>query len=344
MSSIPNGGGQPTGPQVPKNFKQPEPRIAYVRQDAALSILGGTVGSLLRAGSGSLIAGYKFKMEKGKLVEYSDSLPRVRPTKPLVLYEFEACPFCRRVREAISMLDIDVLVKPCPKGSTIYRKYVENTFGKQQFPYLQDPNTGFEGYESAEIIKYLFKTYGPIDTRVPLALGSLGTITAGFASVASMRRGAIREPRVVSAPKPLELWAYEASPFCKIVRERLCELELAYILHTTPRGSPSREALKELTGRVQIPYLVDPNTGVSMFESADICEYLTQTYGPEAPGATATPIASDTDDLSDTVVTPASKTVSGTGQSLNPEEAIDPKLDEYCKDEPDADECRTYES
>ena len=38
-----------------------------------------------------------------------------RPKEPLRLYEFEACPFCRRTREAITDLDIDVLVYPCPK-------------------------------------------------------------------------------------------------------------------------------------------------------------------------------------------------------------------------------------
>jgi glutathione S-transferase len=30
---------------------------------------------------------------------------------------------------------------------------------------------------------------------------------------------------------------------------------------------------------IQLPYLVDPNTGVSMFESAEIVKYLKQQYG-----------------------------------------------------------------
>lgn len=29
---------------------------------------------------------------------------------------------------------------------------------------------------------------------------------------------------------------------------------------------------------LQVPYLEDPNTGVEMFESAEIIEYLKQTY------------------------------------------------------------------
>jgi anaphase-promoting complex subunit 7 len=41
----------------------------------------------------------------------------VKPEQLIKLYEFEACPFCRRTREAITDLDIDVLVYPCPKVS-----------------------------------------------------------------------------------------------------------------------------------------------------------------------------------------------------------------------------------
>jgi len=32
------------------------------------------------------------------------------------------------------------------------------------------------------------------------------------------------------------------------------------------------------TGRFQVPFLVDPNTGVEMYESAEICEYLEAVY------------------------------------------------------------------
>ena len=42
----------------------------------------------------------------------------VAPIEPtLVLYEFEACPFCRRVREMITYLDLSVTIKPCGRGS-----------------------------------------------------------------------------------------------------------------------------------------------------------------------------------------------------------------------------------
>jgi glutathione S-transferase len=41
---------------------------------------------------------------------------------------------------------------------------------------------------------------------------------------------------------------------------------------------------------MQVPYLIDPNTGQAMFESADIVAYLERTYAlpsaAEAPAAT----------------------------------------------------------
>ena len=46
------------------------------------------------------------------------------PSKPIRLYEFEACPFCRRVRETITFLDLEVEVIPCPKGSILHRSEV----------------------------------------------------------------------------------------------------------------------------------------------------------------------------------------------------------------------------
>ncbi|MTV28722.1 glutathione S-transferase, partial [Nitriliruptoraceae bacterium ZYF776] len=79
-------------------------------------------------------------------------------------------------------------------------------------------------------------------------------------------------------PQPLEVWSYEASPFSKLVREVLVELELPHILHSCARGSPKRQELYARVGHFQAPYLEDPNTGVKMFESAEIVEYLRATY------------------------------------------------------------------
>jgi glutathione S-transferase len=77
---------------------------------------------------------------------------------------------------------------------------------------------------------------------------------------------------------PLELYSFEASPFSRLVREALCSLELPYRLHNVAKGSPSREAFVARSGRMMVPYLIDPNSNTEMFESADIVRYLEQSY------------------------------------------------------------------
>lgn len=47
-----------------------------------------------------------------------------------------------------------------------------------------------------------------------------------------------------------------------------------------PLTGGKREKTVEIMGRdIQVPYLIDPNTGVKMFESAQIVKYLNQQYG-----------------------------------------------------------------
>ncbi len=199
-----------------------------------------------------------------------------RPERLLELYEFEACPFCRKVREALSMLDLPALVYPCPKGGTRFRPEVERRGGKAQFPFLVDPNTGRAMYESKAIVRYLAETYGDGTAPSFLAFGPLDTASSGLASLV---RGSTSHARPGRAPQtPLELWSFEASPFCRIVRETLCDLELPYLLRNVAKKSPSRPVLIEKSGRMMVPYLIDPNTQTAMFESAEIVRYLERTY------------------------------------------------------------------
>ena len=200
-----------------------------------------------------------------------------RPQDLLELYEFEGCPYCRKVREALSQLDLDARILPCPKGGPRFREEVKAKGGKAQFPYLVDPNTGKALYESDDIVRHLFGEYG--DGRVPalLAAGPLTDAGAMLASALRPGRG-VRYRRARAPEQPLELWSFEASPFCRIVRETLSSLELPYRLHNVAKGSPRRAAFVERSGRMLVPYLADPNTGVEMFESVDIVAYLERTY------------------------------------------------------------------
>jgi len=200
-----------------------------------------------------------------------------RPERLLELYEFEGCPFCRKVREALSVLDLDAVIYPCPKGGPRFRPEVEARGGKQQFPYLVDPNTGTEMYESDDIVRHLFERYGAGGPPLALTLGPFTDVTAFLSSAARLGSGS--RYRAANAPQqPLELWSFEASPFCRIVREALCELEIPYRLHNVAKGSPQREAFVARSGKMMVPYLADPNREVAMFESVDIVEYLNRTY------------------------------------------------------------------
>lgn len=221
---------------------------------------------------------------------------RKQPEQPLVLYEFEACPYCRLLREALTEMDLDAEIRPCPKGGQRYRPQVVSAGGKAQFPYLQDPNTGTALYESADIIAYLAKTYAAkAPRRTPQFLRLAGS---ELASLLRGMRGFRARPSRAPA-QPLILYSFESSPFSRLVRERLCELELPYILKNTgkaewkdmgppqvrdklspnaPQVGRNRKALHTRAGKVQLPYLIDPNTGEEMFESAAIIEYLERQY------------------------------------------------------------------
>ncbi|CAM9848009.1 unnamed protein product, partial [Phaeothamnion confervicola] len=187
-------------------------------------------------------------------------------------------PTKNRVREAVAILDLDVIFYPSPRDSPNFRPRAIAAGGKVQFPFMVDPNTKVSMYESDDIIRYLFDSYGG-GAEVPLSL-RLGVLTALSAGIGLLPRALsgskyrpARQPK-----KPLELWGYEASPFTKVVRERLCELEIPHKFVSAARGSPKRQKLFDLAGAGQTPYLIDPNTGAAGYESAEIVDYLEKTY------------------------------------------------------------------
>jgi glutathione S-transferase len=226
-----------------------------------------------------------------------------QPEKTLKLYDIEASPFCRLVREVLTEMDLDVMILPCPSGGMRFRPEAARVLGrKPQFPLLVDDNTGTTMVESADIIAYLSKIYGSTP-RSSRGIGRIFALTGSvIATLMMLRRRGITGMKAVpskGAEKPLELYSFEASPYSKPVRARLCELELPYLLHNTGKGalkdigppsvrdklfkapqgtSRNRKWLSENTGRVQVPYLIDRNTGIAMYESQAILGYLDHTY------------------------------------------------------------------
>mmetsp|Transcript_30099 Transcript_30099/g.76273 ORF Transcript_30099/g.76273 Transcript_30099/m.76273 type:complete len:339 (-) Transcript_30099:267-1283(-) len=267
----------------------------YVRPDRLADLALCGIGLPLALGFGAFAEGFSVKIEKDVEGEYavlkgagymlketSEVAAYPRPAKPIELYEFQGCPFCAKVRYAAALLDLDILFKPCPRESTVNRPFVIGKGGKSQFPYMIDPNTGTEMYESADIIRYLYKNYGPGEDKAPgLLTGPVMTFGAAFSLIPRSGKGSKKSEGAMDKPpaKPLTVWGYEASPFSKVVREALNELELDHVWRSCARGSPKRQVLFDQTGgTMQLPYLEDDNTGTRMFESAEIVDYLRRTY------------------------------------------------------------------
>lgn len=222
-----------------------------------------------------------------------------KPGELLQLYEFEACPFCRLVREVLTELDLDAVIHPCPKDGKRFRPEALALGGKTQFPFLVDPNTGAHLYESTDIIEYLFVTYGRRDVPLRWQAETLQKLTSTVAGIPRLTAGGRARTSRERPVQLLELYSFESSPFARVVRERLCELEIPYILRSAGRTNAAdwvppvlrdalgiearpelhnRRMLLARAGRVSIPYLVDPNTDTELSESADIVRYLDETY------------------------------------------------------------------
>ena len=205
-----------------------------------------------------------------------------RPADTLIVYEMENCPFSRLVREALSELDLDAVIKPCPPGEERHRTELQELTGRQTVPYLIDRGLGIALHESARIVRHLFTHYG--SGRVPFRFAQPALWTS---KLASQLRGGKRAYEAPAARPvfPLELWNYEGSPYCRLVREQLDAHGLSYVSHNLARQSPRRAAFLECFGKLQFPCLYDPNVERSLFETESILEHVRSLYLEAKPGS-----------------------------------------------------------
>jgi len=301
-----------TTPKVsaPAEFVKPVPQpLSMTRPKEQLpGLLTGGLALAIRLATGVFTLGWTPKLLTGAEAEavgtesgtygfkigplaFRDTSPLLadapRPEQPLMLYEYEGSPFCRKVREAALILDIPLALRPCPGARAGFASELQERTGRMTVPYMVDPNTGSEMFESDDIVEYMLDTYGPSrEAYDPKALwplrGGFLLATATYATLLRGLAGSKRQPNARpdnEAMQPLELWGYEPSPFVRPVREKLCALCLPHTLVPTSRGSANRDRLIQKTGvQFQVPYLVDPNTGVELFESPDIIDYLEAVY------------------------------------------------------------------
>ena len=223
-----------------------------------------------------------------------------QPVQPLMLFDQENNAECRRVREALTKLNLDILIVPCPKGGKNLKALKDKSgMGDDiQPPVFVDNNQSKAMHGANAILKHLGQHYGHVNTSTSLLGKVTNQVSSAMASTVRLNAGS--SARASIQPElPLVLYSFESSPFARLVREKLCELELPYILINLgkqqvsdmgpatmrwtlkpyqPLPNTKREAFYKQYGNVQVPFLMDPNTNQAMFESADIIEYLEAKY------------------------------------------------------------------
>ena len=277
-----------------------EPVLAKVAPSQLVNIVSASVPAVLRGASGVFGLDYqlqwiprddaKYAYIATKTSQLEETCFAKPPAQPIILYDVESSPNCRRVREACSILSLTVDVRPVPRGGRMFGLELKQ-YGASDAPCIFDPNTAVSVSGAKRIIDFLFTTYG--NGEVPSILGEsegderllswqsvssalavgLFRLNAGGSYIYSKT-----PPRTADGKPTLTLWAYEGSPFCKVVAEALSSLELEHTVVYAPRGSLNRALLWQKVGRFQVPYLEDTSTGVSLFESTAIVEYLQKQY------------------------------------------------------------------
>ena len=267
------------------------PKLAQAPSSAIPALVFASFPALFRLASGIFSLNYRLdlvKQDSASPADYSylkldpfqtkESGFSKIPQFPVVLYETENSPNCRALREACSMLSLTVRFRPMD-SKTSNNRYASQIPPGAKGPVLNDPNTGREIVDVDEAIEYLFAKYGA--GQVPWTLSNRAYLVISSFLGLSLSRLAVMStpPQVLSPEEPVTLWAYEGSPFCLLVRQVLDKMKLEHTIKYAPRGSPNRQLLYEQEGRFQVPCFEDPNTGVVLFESSAIVEYLCKVYG-----------------------------------------------------------------
>ncbi|MDX1587999.1 MAG: glutathione S-transferase N-terminal domain-containing protein [Oleiphilaceae bacterium] len=211
-----------------------------------------------------------------------------------MLYEYNGCPFCQRVRAVISELDLDAQVYPTPRvtiktyakaGDSRYRPEVREKSGQLMFPYMEDPNTGARMSDSGAIITYLLETYGGGAPARPFSSRPISKLML-YSLRLSLYFGVLRVPSRLPAEPLIFLGAQGNAGSIRVFDALTC-LELPHLWKACARGSRKEAELAELAGLSARLCLKDPNTGFVSSAPAAIVRYLYKTYqAGNMPGET----------------------------------------------------------
>lgn len=78
----------------------------------------------------------------------------------------------------------------------------------------------------------------------------------------------------------MKLYQFESCPYCKLVREKLSDLQITYVNVNVPRDRSQRHEVLEVSGQPSVPVLVDGD--VVLDDEEKILPYLDEKYGHKA--------------------------------------------------------------
>lgn len=76
----------------------------------------------------------------------------------------------------------------------------------------------------------------------------------------------------------LLLFQFDGCPYCAKVCQYLNSNSINYHKIDSHKGSPSRDIVLALGGKEQVPFLVDIDNGIFMYESDNIIAYIKEHY------------------------------------------------------------------
>lgn len=235
-------------------------------------------------------------------------------TTNLVLYEYESSPWCRLVREQLSVLDLNVHIRPCPRESlwqhgaysshstfrpdameALRRGNTTDDDDKLElfFPILvdaTDPNKEIVIQESFNIIEHLWSNYGkdvdlPSSKRRPdQVLNSLPFVARFLLLVA---------PSVCCRPTQLYKWL--RAPNVEVVSESIPggfsdvnnkAEDIEYTLYQSEACASSR-LVREILCSLEVPYC---SISCAQGTRSDMTRILSADTGDKNDPAATTPV------------------------------------------------------
>jgi glutaredoxin len=210
---------------------------------------------------------------------------------PLVLYSYEGNQFCRLVREVLTELDVPYELRNVGKQSPRREELAKWTGGSTQCPYLIDPSTNVALAESADIIRYLYKTYAlwtpPNELLQWFSENVMEVLKPVFQQLAPLQAGSkqeaseLYEQRMAVArteldqeiqSAPVVVYTYEWSPFSSECTALLQNLGVDYKEISlgkewipglmVPGGAEKRAVLLERTDQSSLPHVFIGGTSI----------------------------------------------------------------------------------